>query len=348
MPISGLTAGAGAGMISISKYLRGKNQDEGAEALQRMVRLMLQAMILHRVEGDQSDDERFRTELEKVDHALNAGPDPKEIFFLTGSTIKIIEEHGRQLKGFLNVRGLALQNMLRMATDAITSISTGCDRSTRRLQDLEAKIERAGMIEDIHTLKAQLAECLGTLQEEMHDRRAESASTVQSINVTTSAAAKIAPVETDQNDPVTGLPGAVQARAHLESISANFNEIYVVVFVLNRIQSINNRYGYGMGDRILATYGEYLTKQFSASDRLFRWRGPAIVAIPEREQGEQMIRREVMRIGAAKLDRDFEFESRTVLLPISASWTLLPAAGNTVDALFQKVGEFVQSCLAKG
>lgn len=335
-------------MISISKYLRGRNQEEVTEALLRMVRLMLQAMILHRVEGDQADDERFRTELEKVDQALSDDPDPKDVFFLTGSAIKTIEEHGRQLKGFLNVRGVALQNMLRMATETIASISTGCDRSTRRLQELEAKIERAGMIEDIHVLKAQLGECLGTLKEEMQERKTESASTVQSINLTTAAAAKVAPVDTDQCDPVTGLPGIPQARAHLANAASNFDRVYVVVFVLNRIQSINNRYGYGMGDRVLKTYSEYLAKQFSASDKLFRWRGPALVAIPEREHGEEMIRREVMRIGSAKLDREFEFESRTVLLPISASWTLLPAAGSTVDALFQRVADFVQICLAKG
>ncbi|MES1262702.1 MAG: hypothetical protein ABUS49_13295, partial [Acidobacteriota bacterium] len=64
-----------------------------------------------------------------------------------------------------------------------------------------------------------------------------------------------------------------------------------------------------------------------APDQLFRWTGPAMVAILERSQPLAAIRLMVKQLADVRTDIAFEFGDRSVHIPISANWAVFPLEG---------------------
>jgi GGDEF domain-containing protein len=77
-------------------------------------------------------------------------------------------------------------------------------------------------------------------------------------------------------------------------------------------------------------------------DQLFRWSGPSFVALLEREAPIEQVKREIGRVAKMRVEDLIEIDSRSVLLPISASWTVFPKL-SSARLLMSKIDEFVTS-----
>jgi len=97
-----------------------------------------------------------------------------------------------------------------------------------------------------------------------------------SISLQISIQAGVTFATTAQEDPVTGLPGPRQAEVLIQRAIRTDSGLFLVCFVVDRVDQINNKYGYAAGDQILQMFSQRLAHHFSAKDKLFRWRGPAI------------------------------------------------------------------------
>lgn len=96
---------------------------------------------------------------------------------------------------------------------------------------------------------------------------------------------------------------------------------YVVTLVINRMQSINARFGYYIGDQILRTCRESIEKQLSPGDQMFRWAGPAMVLVLERADTLEVVRGQLKRILDARIEETYSLGSRAVLIPIAMAWS---------------------------
>jgi GGDEF domain-containing protein len=101
---------------------------------------------------------------------------------------------------------------------------------------------------------------------------------------------------------------------------------FVVIAVCSRVQAVNARFGYTVGDRMLGAFAEHFKKGLSARDQLFRWQGPALVALLERAERIERVRTEIRQFADVKFDKTTEVGQRTVLIPISASWSIFALA----------------------
>lgn len=331
-------------MISLRKYLLDGPREDSGDDFIRVLRLLFQGIRLHAVEGDRGDYEDFRADIERLERSLSGEPSAAQLCFLARSVVKALGEYNQRTTRFVRIHAVELQAMIAMLTETIAAISAANERSVSRLQNIEHEIEKASMIEDFRAVKIRLGECLTGLREETLRQREESARTICEMNEalentrTRTAAAPIPPA----TDPVTGLPQRAEAERLLASIIESRASAFAGVFLVERLQSINLRFGYAVGDHVLVSFAQMLAQKLPAADPVFRWSGPAFVAVLQREEPLEKIRAEIARIILPRLEKTVHFGYRTVLLPISATWTVLPMLP-APSLLFNRIDSFLAS-----
>jgi GGDEF domain-containing protein len=327
-----------ANMISIKRFLEHSGD---VEAYRQIVALLLEGIALNAVEGDKSDYEKFRQDIQKIDKQIAAEASPPALFVIVGAAVRAIEEYKRQTARFVKKQSDELQHMVAMLTRTLITIGDSSEHSVSKLQAIEKQIESTSQIEDIQLLKLRLGECLEAVRHESQRQKTESAETLQALRtqLDTSQSGP-APSAHPDVDSITGLLNFAQAEKAIRmSLLAPKNK-YVVVVAVGCIQSINARFGYAVGDDVLNTFKTHFEKALSGRDRLFRWRGPALIALLDREEPIEHLRTEIRRFADAKLQKTIQLGMRSVMIPISAAWSVFPAAP-PADGLIHKIEAFL-------
>ncbi len=105
---------------------------------------------------------------------------------------------------------------------------------------------------------------------------------------------------------------------------------------------VNAQFGVGAGDRMLRRLSDHFRQGLMREDRLFRWRGPGFLVLMERAAPIVEIRRAIARIANALLEEHIETGSRSIMLPISATWSVFPTTSAGKD-IVQEIDQFVDS-----
>jgi GGDEF domain-containing protein len=143
-------------------------------------------------------------------------------------------------------------------------------------------------------------------------------------------------------DPATGAQGQQDCLAALQEAIDRGTRHYVLVTIVNRVQPINARFGRNAGDRMLLRFKEYLENQLTSSDQLFRWTGPAMVALLERQEEFSHVRSLVRRMLDVPIEETYELSGRSVLIPISAAWSMF-VLSSTKEATEKQIHAFIAS-----
>jgi GGDEF domain-containing protein len=327
-------------VISLKKLLATKTDEE--PALSRVVWLILEAIACHAIETDPAEREEFQNTLRFIAKKVEESTGNASTFVLAGEAIKSIEMYNRGVQRSLYSQVKELQSIVSLFTRSMLNISKGSTSSSTNLRQIERQIEKAGQIEDLRALKIQLELSLKGICEEAAQQEERSATIAKHIQDTMSrpeSAAVLAAAVSDI-DLVTGLPSFNMVPQALGAAIAGGCNTYAVLFCVDRIEIINSRFGSASGERVLITLGERLAQRFSGADALFRWRGPAFLALIERTESEMAVRDEVARVVSTRLEQQIELSGRSALLPISASWVLVPLKGADVGAVFKKLEAF--------
>lgn len=334
--------------ISLKRFLDSR-PEQLVEALLRMVRLLVQGIELHAVKGDAADYDKFRADMVKVQESLAERPAPSEVLVMAGAVVKTMEEYNSRTSKFVHAQCAELQTMIAMLTKTMTTLASGSEVSVTRLQSIEKQLHKASMIEDFQTARLRLSECLEGLRGEIVRQKEESAQTVSNLKTELvksherRAPLTERPENQGETDPVTGLPQRPEAEAALLVIAQQNRRVYAVIFVIERLELINVRFGYAAGDQVLVLFSQHLSQNLSRADHLFRWSGPAMLALLEREEPTKQVREEVARITSQRLEKTVLLGSRSVLLPVGASWAIFPVADfRPVQLLFHQFDSFVQ------
>lgn len=328
-------------MISISNYLKDRTRESEA-ALRRAFALMLQLVELHAVEGDEVDYAQFRSGIQTIAGGFSNETSPEQVLIIVGQVASSLKEYAERTTRYRKAQAAEYQQMLGMLTETLSATTNASDRTVTRLQEIERKIERAAVIEDVRVLRMQLDECLGSIRDEIRCHEAQSAASSDS-QASLAQGRPSAPIAVSypETDPVTGLPGRHAAECALEEARTREGRWYAVAIVANRIASVNSRFGFAVGDRVLRRLSEQVRSGLSAEDRIFRWSGPCLVALLFRATPEHELRAELTRITSAHKDEVVEIGNRSVLLPTSAAWAIFPSnepARITRDKIDQFVG----------
>lgn len=328
-------------LTTLKAYLTGVDE-EGM--FRRVISLLLQGISLHAVEGDRTDYDRFRTDFERIQASLGKEASGQELLVATGAANQALADYGQRTTRFIRQQGAVLHNMISMLTQTMVSIGAGSETSAERLQAIEKEIARAVVIEDVQTLKLRLADCLKNLREEVVRQKAQAQEQARQLlrDVEHARDCVQDPPDVDgEIDSATGLRTRSAAKTAFHAALQTGGRKYVVTAVVNRIQSVNRHFGYAVGDQLLKKFSDLFGATLAKNDRLFRWRGPALVALLEREESIHAVQAEIRRISSKRIEGVLEV-GEGALLPVSASWLVLALDSSAAD-MAKAIEKFIAS-----
>ncbi len=313
-------------MISLRSYL--SRDTEAETAYRRIIGLFLQGISLHSVEGDTADHARFRQDIEKCLAVLSPETPVSELLVVVGGALRAMEEYNQRTSKFVRRQNTVLQKMVSMLTETIITIGSGSELSVSRLQSIEKSIESTQAVEDIQILKLRLSECLEAVRDEAERQKNDSQVALNAMKLELETSKDVAGAFRMQPDvdPATGLPGKSEAERAIRAAVESPQGKFLVVAVCSRVQAVNARFGYSVGDQVLAAFAEHFKKSLSVRDQIFRWQGPALVVLLERAERPERVRAEIRQFADIRVDKTLEVGQRTVMIPISATWAIFPLA----------------------
>jgi len=237
-------------------------------------------------------------------------------------------------------------DLLSAAVQSATNLCLASEHFTQRLSDIEDQIEEACNIDAVRVMRFRLTEYLQQLRDQTLHQRERMAQALAQLReqleiaqgLKSSKAASV-PAAVDS---LTGLQARGCAeRAFAAAIESRLHA-YAALFVVDRLHVINARYGYSTGDQMLRTVCEHLASCLSPGDRLFRWTGPAFVALMERVEKVSEVQEEINHIGSSPLKVAVQIGNGSVLLPIPTLSLLAPVAEfDALPDLARRIDAFI-------
>ncbi|HTM51362.1 MAG TPA: diguanylate cyclase, partial [Bryobacteraceae bacterium] len=246
-------------MISIKRYFTPTPEelDKAREVIHRLVK----GIGRYAIDAGKSEFDQFQAEMDSY-ASLVQGHDPeRDLHAISGAVLNTLEAYHRRTSRLMRAQSEELQSIVTMLSDTIVKIGGTNDDTTARLQELEKQLVQASAVDDVRTLKVCLADCLQSVRDEMESTRSQSALTIHTLKSqldgTSERLEKSHP--SAGRDAVTNLPNAVAAEAALAIAAQEPSGHYVAVFVVNRVQLINARFGHAVGDEVMNVARDHLT-----------------------------------------------------------------------------------------
>jgi GGDEF domain-containing protein len=234
-----------------------------------------------------------------------------------------------------------LQNIAIVLTQTMSRISVASQTSVRRLRDLCGQLERATRLEDIRGLKTQLAECLESIRSKSESQREESARALAELRNGLNKAQEPIRVESSAESAPLGAVGLRgEAEMAVEAASHAGSHTYAALCVVDRIEATTARFGQAVAEQVMTFFLQHLSKDLSPDDKRYRWGPKSFLILANRRKSADQMRKEMAGILAQRLDQTFEIGSRTVSLPITSTWFIIPLFESTCAQVLQKLDAF--------
>jgi GGDEF domain-containing protein len=326
-------------MVSIKRYLN-LGDDDGV--MRQVVTLLLEKIAGSAVSANELECTAFRDDIGRIRDQFVANTTPDSVLVTAGSAAQAMETYNKGIGRFLQRQEGQLQSIVTMMTDTVVKIGGQHMRSAQRLQEIGDGIERAGAVGDFETLKIRLGECLNSFREETSRQKEETEDLIKNLRQGVEQRARKLGTHGKDLDSATGLAKMEDCIRAMREEGTPGRRRYVVTMVVNRMQSINARFGQDAGDRVLSSFGSFVEQQLNPTDKLFRWTGPAVVALLDRSESLDQVRTQIKRMLENRIEENFEVEERSVLIPISAAWAAFQLIG-TVATAEKQIQTFIAS-----
>jgi GGDEF domain-containing protein len=335
-------------LISIKKLLNA-NYGQDSAGLTRVAALLLEGIAVHAVECDPAERIEFQNSIRRFRRVVEEMSSNGDILVTTGAAIQTLEHYNRGIERFVRIRNKEYEEMVGMFSKALLEITNAGESATQNLHRIEKDLRGVSQIDDLRELKSKLGESLKALSQESARQKRYSedlaASMFEKLTAVQTPAVSSGPSELD---PITGLAGHAAAERELRALIGAGESRYVAIFCVERLDLINSRFGFAAGDQILVMFSQYVAEQLSGEDKLFRWRGPCVVAILNRQGHFPEVQAELRRAASVRLEHNVSIGSRSVLLPLSQSWSLLKLSGaSNPEDLYARIDSFVASQATK-
>ncbi len=294
---------------------RGRNTqgEKQAEALGRIVSVLLQGISLHGFEYDPVAFNSFQDGIRKLRAEFDRADDEDSAMLTAISAIRLLEEHHDGVHLQLKARQNEVESVIGLLSESLLEMSGAKPGMMLRVKEIERDIAAATRVEEIAAARFRLSACVADMKKE----------TVFSDKARGGRTPTYPDIESDH---VTGLPDATYAMGVISSRWKRRSNCYVAAFALDRMETINLRFGFKAGDDLLLLLSQQIGQYLQPGDQLFRWRGPCLLILMERETHEAHIAAEIARIAGARIEHAITVRDREVMVPASPTWNLFPLA----------------------
>ena len=300
--------------------LKNFHLSEDERAFRKVLSIFLEKIATSSVKCASVEHQIFREEMRQLrEHAENE-ISPALLLVAAGCAAQAMEAYNQRIKELLAEQTNELQSIVSIVSEIALTIGGADSRALERLQEAGQRIEIAGVLQDLKGFRAALSDCMGSFKTETARQKAESDGTIRALQLEIERRPSETNTASDRYDPVTGLLRQSAGLLAMHAALQSNKRLYVLVMVVNGIEGVNSRFGFAYGDRMLRVFKENIETRLLGTDRLFRWDGPAIVALMDRAEPVPQVRGTIRRI----LEQTFHMDGRSVLTPITADWTAFP------------------------
>jgi len=318
-------------LVSIKRFLA-KAEEEAA--YRRVISMLLDGVATHALSLDREARRTFRERIGALRHGMASETAVEILLGNAGAAVQAIGDYARETTRLMRSQSTELQDMIAMLARTVVDIGGVGGRAAARLQKIGDDLDQAAAGEDVSTLKARLQECLGAIREEAKQQKVESEQMVAALRLEISRKQGL--------DPVTELPGELAAQTQFLSALRTSEQKLVAVFVLGSARHINLRFGRAAGDDVVRALKQYLAVQLESGDRMFRWSGPAIVALLTTTEPPERVRARLKRFLEKPIERTFDIHGRSVLIPLSVAWSVFALSPPLAD-VHRQISDFIAS-----
>ena len=234
-------------MISIRHFLDRAKGDDSSATYARAFSLLLESLAVHSVSRDEKSHIEFREAVRALRRNSEEAASAAQILAVTAGIIQLHEANGRDMEDFIRIQTKERQEIVQMLSETLIAVTQEGAHSGANLGQIAHDLESASQVDDLRVLK-------GRLQESLRSIVTESARHKDSAEVVAKrlrARLQNAQEGAQELDPVTGLPGVAAAQLYLDLAIQSSSPIYAVVLCVERLEAINARFGYTLGDRLL-------------------------------------------------------------------------------------------------
>jgi len=302
--------------------------------------LLVEGIAKSALAYDREEYSQFRSSLKELAETLERSQDADELVAVAESVSEVLQSYNRGAQRVQAAQTVELRCMIEMLSQTLVSLADAGGQSVETLQAIRNQVESARQLDDIRILRARLGDSLKAISDEARRQRDRNAEMVQKAK----NAALIASGhgESPDVDRVSGLPATQKAKGQIAARMGPSSPYYVAVFVVERVESINLRFGYAAGDQLLQAFGSFLMSKLEMTDDVFRWRGPTFVVLLERTNPADAVRAELARFASVQQEYAMELDGRTIKLPLSCAWTLVQLSTCQIpEQACQQIDRFV-------
>ena len=322
-------------MVSIKRYLNlGTVEEKPGTALA----LVLERLCDIGVDWDSGETESFRDAMDMITGGLAPDLPQKEQLVVAEAALQAVESHNRKVVQMVEKQYGDFQAIIKILADSIVRIAGPNAESVQSLQKIDEELDRGAGFRNLSALRQHLNTCLPAVRKEIEREMVASRALIERLQMEIESNAKPGEAARKRVDSATGLPGQPECLAAIREAIAKGTRHYAVVMVVNRVEPIAARFGKEAGDWMLGRFREYIENQFEQTDLLYRWSGPALVAIIERPQTFDQVRAFVKRMFETPINETIDVNGRSVFVPITAAWSvsMICATPETTEKQIQK------------
>lgn len=329
-------------MVSIKRYIQQPSLD--ANCLKSLVELLLDCVAQQLPSLDPAEHESFQCGVRSLQAELGAAERQEQVAFLGAKVTELVDGYSRKVEKLAASEQNELKSMVVMMTQSLVRVSQTSHASVATLHAVERDLTNASELPDILSVKAKLADSLKAICEEAA-RQKEQIARIDS-DLSKAAGQPAGGIDTGvlPCDPVTGLAGIEAAHTRIAEAFNSGRNAWVAMFFLERMDAVNQRFGFKAGDQMMALFSKHIAKQLKENDSLFRWRGPLLVAVLEREQSALSMGTEIRRIAMSQPEFSLTTGARDVIIPMASSYSVIGLKSQPgVDAVIKCLEGFASN-----
>lgn len=325
-------------VLSIRRYLN-QSCTDSTNPLVRVCTVLLEGIGRHAIAYDRHEHRELRASLAKLTEMLQSAEGADPLLEIAEAACELLAHYNREAQRVHGAQTVELRCMIEMLSQTLAALAEAGGESVETLQVIQKDLEGARRVDDIRLLRVRLGHSLKTISDEAARQRERNA---QMLRFAEEAARLVSGgADNPELDRMTGLPSAVKAENEMTRQLGPDSGTFVAVFVVERIEAINLRYGRPVGDRSLKLFAEMLVSSLKG-DEVCRWRGPSFVALINRASTFEVVRAEVARFATETQEKTVEVDGQTIRLWLGCRWTMLKLGEYSVPAdVCRQIDSFV-------
>lgn len=327
-------------VLSIRKYLTDPGTGStGPDNHLEVCLLLLDGIARHALPFDREEYTRFCARVRGYSEALEKAREAAPMLEIAEEAVAAMKDYNREAQHVSGGQAVELRSMIEMLSQTLLMFAESGGESVKTLQTLRNQVETASRLDDIRVVRSRLGDSLRILSEETSRQRERNVQLQQEAV----EAARLAAGHKDGADAeVDALTGCLSRQKAEEGIAAQLDgspPSYAAILVLDRLETINIRYGFDVGDAVLQSFVQQIAASIAPPDTLFIWRGPAFVALLKRSQRLDAVQAEVRNLAAKQTIQVADLPLRIPITCASAVFCL-ENCGSAAD-VYKQIDRFI-------